>query len=40
MWGYMHKDQDPHEHAAYARRFVDQLVTEAYSGDPFVKMTN
>lgn len=36
MWGYMHEDQDPYEHAAYARRFVDQLVTEAYSADPLV----
>jgi L-ribulose-5-phosphate 3-epimerase UlaE len=34
MWGYMHEDRDPYEHAAYARRFVDQLVAEAYSADP------
>jgi len=34
MWGYMHEDQDPYEHAAAARRFVDDLVAEAYSADP------
>lgn len=30
MWGYMHADEDPIEHAASARRFVDELVTGAY----------
>jgi L-ribulose-5-phosphate 3-epimerase len=36
MWGYMHEDRDPYEHAAFARRFVDQLVTEAYSADSLI----
>jgi predicted hexulose-6-phosphate isomerase len=33
MWGYMHPDEDPIEHAAAARRFVDDLVTEAWATD-------
>jgi L-ribulose-5-phosphate 3-epimerase len=31
MWGYMHPDVDPIEHAAAARRFVDELVAEAWA---------
>ena len=31
MWGYMHTDQDPIEHAAAAKRFVDGLVAEAWA---------
>jgi len=34
MWGYMHPDEDPIEHAAAARRFVDDLVAEAYTAVP------
>ncbi len=34
MWGYMHPDDDPIEHAAAARRFVDELVAEAYTAVP------
>ncbi len=33
MWGYMHPDQDPIEHAAAARRFVDDLVADAWATD-------
>lgn len=33
MWGYMHADEDPIESAAAARRFVDQMVAEAWSAD-------
>lgn len=34
MWGYMHPDDDPIEHAAAARQFVDELVAEAYTAVP------
>jgi L-ribulose-5-phosphate 3-epimerase len=33
MWGQMHAGQDPIEGAASARRFVDDLVTEAWRTD-------
>jgi L-ribulose-5-phosphate 3-epimerase len=33
MWGYMHPDEDPIEHAAAARRFVDGLVAEAWANE-------
>jgi predicted hexulose-6-phosphate isomerase len=33
MWGYMHPNVDPIEHAASARRFVDELVAEAYTAE-------
>jgi predicted hexulose-6-phosphate isomerase len=33
MWGYMHPDEDPVESAASARRFVDDLVAEAWPAD-------
>ena len=36
MWGYLHDGQDPFEHASYARRFVDDLVKEAYTADPLL----
>lgn len=35
MWGYKHPDVNPIEHAADARRFVDELVTGAYTAAPF-----
>jgi predicted hexulose-6-phosphate isomerase len=37
MWGYMHPDVDPIESAAAARRFVDELVTEAWPAESQVK---
>jgi L-ribulose-5-phosphate 3-epimerase len=33
MWGYMHEGVDPVESAAAARRFVDQMVAEAWTAD-------
>ncbi len=33
MWGYMHPDEDPIESAASARRFVEDLVTDAWGAD-------
>jgi predicted hexulose-6-phosphate isomerase len=37
MWGYMHTDVDPVESAAAARRFVAELVAEAWADDRRVK---
>lgn len=36
MWGYMHPDEDPIESAAAARKFVDDLVAEAWTADSLV----
>jgi L-ribulose-5-phosphate 3-epimerase len=36
MWGYMHPEADPIESAASARRFVDELVAEAWAADDLV----
>lgn len=33
MWGYMHPEVDPIESVASARRFVDELVAEAWAAD-------
>jgi L-ribulose-5-phosphate 3-epimerase UlaE len=37
MWGYMHPEVDPIESAAAARRYVDELVTEAWPEDRPIK---
>ncbi len=33
MWGQMHAGPDPIEHIASARRFIQDLVTEAWQPD-------
>jgi len=38
MWGYMHPDVDPIESAASARRFVDELVAEAWPSSSPVEL--
>ena len=40
MWGHMHPDQDPIESAAAARRFVEELVSEAWPADRPFEQTN
>jgi len=39
MWGYMHPDEDPIEHAAAARRFVDGLVGQAWASERLFEET-
>ena len=40
MWGDMHPDEDPIESAASARRFVDEMVAEAWPADRLVEHSN
>jgi L-ribulose-5-phosphate 3-epimerase len=39
MWGHMHPEEDPIESAASARRFVDELVAEAWAANDLAGRT-